>query len=243
MTAAEGELITLQPKIFDYNGDEVTVQYSKPFNDKGEWQTMYEDSGTYVVKITVSDTEMTTEKQITITVKDTNRAPILEDIASITAFAGELITIEPQAEDPDGDSVTFSFSSPISEHGTWQTIEEDEGTYAVTVKATDGKNIAEKEVTIVLNHKNKAPVVTLDSVTAQETELVVLQPIIVDPEGDEFTVEYSEPFNENGEWQTDYDDAGTYTITITATDSKGELNIEEISVTIADKNRAPVFKI
>ena len=242
MTVAEGELITLQPKVFDYNNDEVTIEYSKPFNKNGEWQTTYEDSGTYIVKITVSDSEMTTEKQITIVVKDTNRAPVIEDIEPITAFAGERIVVEPEATDADGNTVVLSFEKPLSVDGVWQTTEENEGTYTLAVTASDGMTSSEKEVTIVLNHKNKAPVITLAPITAQETELVVLQPTIVDPEGDEFTVTYSEPFVDS-QWQTGYDDAGEYTVLITATDSNGAVSTYSVSVTITDKNRAPTFKI
>lgn len=243
MTVAEGDLITLKPKIFDYNGDEVQVEYSKPFNENGEWQTGYEDSGTYVVKITAYDSVITTEKQITIIVADKNRAPVLDTIPDISVYAGDFVEITPKAEDPDGDVITYSFSSPLLADGTWQSSEEDEGAYRIEVTASDGKLETKQDVQITLNHKNKAPIITLSPVTAEETKLVTLQPIITDPEEDEFTVTYSEPFNSNGIWQTDYDDAGTYTVIITATDSNNAVSTVEVSVTITDKNRAPTFKI
>ncbi len=243
MVIAEGDLITLKPKIFDYNSDEVQVEYSKPFNENGEWQTGYEDSGTYVVKITASDLITTTEKQITIVVEDKNRAPVLKLLNDMSMYAGDFVEITPEAEDPDGDAVTYSFSSPLSSGGTWQSSEEDEGIYTIKVTASDGKSETTEDVQVTLNHKNKAPVITLSPVTAQETELVTLQPTITDTEGDEFVLTYSKPFNENSEWQTGYEDSGMYAVIITATDSNGAVSTLEVTVTITDKNRAPVFKI
>jgi hypothetical protein len=243
MTVAEGDLITLQPKVFDYNGDEVQIKYSKPFNENGEWQTTYEDSGTYVVKITANDSITSTEKQITIIVTDVNRAPVLDALEGINAYAGDFIEIKPHAEDSDGDSVTYTFSSPLSVDGTWQTTETDEGTYTIDVTADDGKSETTQHVEVILNHKNKAPVISMDALTIEETQLVTLEPTITDLEGDSFTVTYSEPFDNNGTWQTGYDDAGEYTVVITATDSKNAVSTVEVSITITDKNRAPTFKI
>ncbi len=243
MTVAEGDLVVLKPKIFDYNGDEVSVLYSKPFNENGEWQTDYEDSGVYVAKITVNDGTTTVEEQITLTVADENRAPVLASLDSITALAGDLVTITPTATDEDGDTVTFSFESPVSSSGTWQTSDADEGTHTLTVTASDGKESVSSPVSIVVEHKNKAPSISLDDVRVEEMEKIVLSPTISDPEGDSYTVIFSEPFDAQGTWQTDYESAGTYTVTVTATDSNGASNSVVVQVLVANKNRAPVFKI
>src|SRR3989338_8263388 len=184
MTAREEDLVVLKPKIFDYNGDEVSVLYSKPFNENGEWQTDYDDSGVYVAKITVNDGTTTVEEQITLTVEDENRVPVLASLDSITALAGDLVTITPTATDADGDTVTFSFESPVSSDGTWQTTDADEGTYALTVTATDGKESVSSTVSVILEHKNKAPSISLDDVRVEEMEKIVLSPTVSDPEGD-----------------------------------------------------------
>ncbi|MBI5002348.1 PKD domain-containing protein [Candidatus Woesearchaeota archaeon] len=243
MTVAEGDLVVLKPKIFDYNGDEVSILYSKPFNENGEWQTDYDDSGVYVAKVTVNDGTTTVEEQITLTVADENRAPVLASLDSITALAGDLVTINPTATDEDGDTVTFSFESPVSSDGTWQTTDADEGSHTLTVSASDGKESVSSTVSVVLAHKNKAPSISLDDIRVEETEKIVLSPTISDPEGDSYTITFSDPFDAHGTWQTDYDDSGTYTVTVTATDSNGASNSVVIQVLVANKNRAPVFKI
>ena len=243
LTVNEGELISLDPTIFDYNGDDVQLVYSKPFDENGQWQTTYDDNGIYIVKITVTDEETTVEKQITITVLNTNRAPIIEEIDHVSVLAGDLITLTPIATDPDGDPITCLYSTPVSADGTWQTTKEDVGTYAITVKASDGDLFTEKIVSVIVNHKNKAPVISLDEVRAEETDRIVLEPTIVDPEGDTFTVTYSAPFDAQGVLVTDYDDAGEYMITITATDDNGAASSLDVKVVVYDTNRAPTFQI
>jgi hypothetical protein len=242
--AQEGDLITLRPRVFDYNGDEVIIAFSKPFNEDGEWQTTYEDSGTYLVKVTATDEETTVEKQVSVVVEEVNRAPVLNEIEHISTLSGETITIDATATDPDGDDVIITYSKPINLDGTWTPTEADLGTYAVTVTASDYKDVTEKVITVIVNHKNMAPVISIDDeIRAEETDRVVLKPVIVDPEGGDFTVKYSEPFDQDGVWTTDYDSAGSYDVMITATDEEGASSEVTILVTIYDRNRPPAFTI
>jgi len=243
LTVKEGDLVELDPSIFDYNADELTIEYSKPFDEEGKWQTDYEDEGTYVVKLTVSDGETTVEKQITVIVVDVNRPPVIEYAEHVSVLDGDTVSFSPVVSDPDGDDVTVSYSMPVSSDGTWMTSSEDVGTYAVTITASDGEDFVEKIVTVIVNHRNLAPVISLDEVRAEETDRVVLKPVIIDPEGDDFTVEYSEPFDSDGVWVTDYDSAGTYDVVITATDENGEVGSYTVKVVIYDRNRAPEFSI
>jgi hypothetical protein len=74
------------------------------------------------------------------------------------------------------------------------------------------------------------------TLTVQETELVRLH---VDVEDDsETTVTYSEPLDSKGEWQTNYGDAGSYTVTVTVDD--GEYSTTQtVNLVVEKKNRAP----
>ncbi len=243
LTVAESDLVELNPKVFDYNGDQVQIEYSKPFNEQGQWQTTYDDAGTYLAKVTVSDNVSTVEKQITIIVTNTDRAPTLEDFEAVTAVAGDRIQITPNAADPDSDALTYTFSSPLDSSGKWQTTEANVGTYTAKVTVNDGTLSAMKTVAIVVNHKNVAPVISVNDIRAEETEKIILTPTIVDPEGDSYAVTYSEPFAADGTWQTGYDSAGEYDVTITATDSNDAVGTATVHVQILDKNRAPKFQI
>ena len=67
-----------------------------------------------------------------------------------------------------------------------------------------------------------------------EGDLVNVEPEIIG-ESEGLTIIYSEPINENGEWQTDYDDAGTYDINIQI-NNNGEITTLDSTLKIIDKN-------
>jgi len=239
----EGSLASVSPNIVDPDGDTVTISYSSPLDNNGQWQTDYNDEGEYQVTITASDGLLETEQFIKLTVNNVNRAPVLEPIEHISVTEGELVTLETKTSDPDNDELTTSYTTPIDEDGEWQTTEDDEGSYVTTVTVSDGQLEASRTVSIIVNAMNNAPVITgLNDITVTETETVKLTSTVTDEEGDKVTVTYSSPLNNNGEWTTTYDDAGEYQVTITATD--GELTTTKtIKITVEDKNRAPEFVI
>ncbi|MEA3430529.1 MAG: hypothetical protein U9R08_04615 [Nanoarchaeota archaeon] len=67
-----------------------------------------------------------------------NIAPVIDVISEIIGDEGDLITINANVSDPNGDPVTISYSLPFNESGQWQTIIGDGGVYQVTVSASDG---------------------------------------------------------------------------------------------------------
>ncbi|MBT3814819.1 hypothetical protein HOE37_03535 [Candidatus Woesearchaeota archaeon] len=79
----------------------------------------------------------------------------------------------------------------------------------------------------------------MDAVYVKENELVNLNVKVTDPDQDVVTHTFSKPLNKEGEWQTNYGDAGEYVITITATD--GKLTTEKkIKIVVERVNVAPV---
>lgn len=174
-------------------------------------------------------------------------APETEDIYfTVTAVEGDLVRLGPEAIDPDGDRVRYTFGEPFDDKGTWQTGIGDEGQYRVAVSATDGKDTTTETVLVVIQRANRPPVIDCQPVTVQEGEQVDLHDVcsITDTDDEEIVVTYG---GWMGSWRytTDYDDAGTHTVTITASDKrKGEILhtvTEDVRVTVQDVNRAPVF--
>jgi len=53
----------------------------------------------------------------------------------------------------------------------------------------------------------------------EETEKLSLGLDTEDPDADELVYIFTEPLNENGEWQTTYGDEGEYTATITVSEA------------------------
>lgn len=64
-----------------------------------------------------------------------------------------------------------------------------------------------------------------------------------DEDGDDITYTFTDPLDENGEWQTEMGDAGKYKIMITARDSKGAETTKEVVLVIKAVNRAPVISL
>src|SRR3989339_1367162 len=119
-TFVENDLIKINPIINDPDKDKTFIYYSAPLNESGEWQTDLGDSGIYYTKIIVSDGVYQTEKNLTLIIKNKNQFPIIKN-KTITVKEGELINLSKLISDPDGDSLTISYSSPIGIDGVWST--------------------------------------------------------------------------------------------------------------------------
>ena len=80
----ETESIVLEPMASDPDGDELTYSIdSDKFEEMDgtfEWDTTYDDSGVYSVVVTVSDGEDEVSQEVTVTIDNVNRPPVIEDI-------------------------------------------------------------------------------------------------------------------------------------------------------------------
>ena len=238
----EGDLLRLSVEVSDADGDDVTVEFSSPFNEDGEWQTTYGDAGTYQTKITATDGNVQMQKTVTVKVAKTNRKPTLEVNDAITVTEGELVEITYTAEDADGDDLTVAFEDPLGEDGTWETVIGDAGTYTPKMTVSDGEDEISSVLTIKVNPSNHPPVLTVEDVTVDEGDLVAVVPEVSDADGDDIYLSFEDPLDANGLWTTGYSDAGVYEITVTATD--GISTVEEtVTITVEDQNRPPVFEI
>jgi hypothetical protein len=142
-------------------------------------------------------------------------------------------------EDPDGDEVLIEFSSPLDEDGEWQTKKGDAGNYQITISATDGEHVVTENIMIIVESVNTPPTIELSDVTVNERETVRLNPVVNDADGDAISITYVGWMTQNTK-QTDYGDAGTYGVTVIASDGK-DITEKTITVTVEKVNRKPVF--
>lgn len=239
VTVEEGDMIELAPTIRDADDDDIEVTYSG-WLDSNKYQTTFEDAGEHAVLIQATDGKTVTEHELTVLVKDVNRAPVLTPIRDILVEEGDTITLLPQAIDPDGDEVTFTFEEPFDESGVWETTAGDQGSYRVSVEASDGDAQDSTAFFVVVERKNLPPVISgFEDVTVEEGDVVMLTPVVTDPNGDEVTITYS-GWMTSASRQTDYGDAGEYEVTLTVADLEHTVT-ETITVTVQDVNRPPVF--
>jgi len=175
---------------------------------------------------------------------------IPEDATVMIVEETELISLVPKAEDPDMDVLTFTFTSPLDDNGEWQTTYGDAGEYTITVTASDGELTASKEVLIIINRKEEAPV--LESFKPEETAIEIdeMGSVTFDVTASDLNddvLKYSWKLdgikigNEDSvEYQTTYDDSGSHTVKVIVSD--GVFDTEKIwSVTVNNVNREPVL--
>lgn len=159
----------------------------------------------------------------------------------ITVVEGDLVSFPNlQAVDPDGDPLEFTFSEPLDENAEWQTDVGDAGTYEVTISASDGEDTVTETITIVVEALNSPPTIEIkDSFTIKEGETVSLNPVVIDPDGDDVEVAYSGWMTSSSR-KASFDDDGEHKVVITANDGVNTVT-KEITIIVNNVNRKPTF--
>jgi len=175
-----------------------------------------------------------------------NNPPVIQDISDIVADEGDLIQINPIASDPDGDSLTFTYSAPLDSNGEWQTSYTDAGVYTgLTVTVDDGKGGQDStNFNITVNNINDPPVLDyIDDAEVNQGSTLIIPLSASDPDFDplSFYLE-NEPAgmiinaSDEIEWSPDSEDGGSYTITAVVTDNKST-DSQEVNINV------PCYKI
>ncbi len=163
----------------------------------------------------------------------------------------ELVSLVPKAEDPDMDTLTFTFTSPLDDNGEWQTTYGDAGEYTVTITASDGLLTSSKEVLVIVNKKEEAPVLESfkpesTAMDIDETESIEFSVAASDLNNDALRYSWKldgvEIGNKNSvQYQTTYEDSGAHTMKVIVSDYI--FDTEKIwSITVNNVNREPVLK-
>jgi len=238
----ENELLHIKVNAVDPDKDVVTLNYGKPLDKTGEWQTNYGDAGEYLSSISASDGKLTTLQKLKIIVQRVNVPPTIEGIKDLVVKEGDLIKLNPKIVDPNNDPVTVTISSPLDK-GKWQTDHKSAGEYLIKVRASDGELAAEKKFKLTVEDVNVPPKVeNLPSVIhVKEGDLVTIKPVIndLDP-NDKVKITIAKPVGDSGVWQTGYTDHGEYFISVSVTDGKDTVK-KEVRVTVDDINAPPVI--
>lgn len=237
----EEDLIDLNPVAIDPDGDDVQYYFSEPLSPNGLWQTARGDAGKYLVTITATDGSLETVQEALILVREANKIPVIECPELIKVNEGDLVKLDCNAYDPDNEALIITYEGWMSTN-TKETSYDDAGTYSTQITVSDGMNEASTTSQIEVMNVNRKPEISgLNDILATETEVIVVSPTVIDPDGDEVRIEFSEPLNSEGVFRTTDGDSGTYIITVTATDGL-ETAKETIQLTIDDINTAPVVE-
>ena len=258
-TGTEGKTLSFTVNAEDADGDSLT--YSAAALPNGAtftngtfiWTPGYDQAGTYQMTVTVSDGVESDSQLVTIAILDQNRAPVLNSIGSKTVSEGQTLSFTASATDPDGDALALiAYSLPTGaafKAGvfSWTPGYDQNGTYQVTIAASDGILSDSETITLTVNNTNRAPVLnSIGSKTVSEGQTLSFTTSATDPDGDAFAlIAYSLPTGAVFKagifsWTPGYDQSGTYQVTIAASD--GILSDSEtITLTVNNTNRAPVL--
>jgi hypothetical protein len=174
--------------------------------------------------------------------------PIIEEVKEAidgnipvkTYVEGDLVTLSVQVSDADDDQLIISYSYPLDAEGKWETKEGDAGQYKVEISVSDGKESSSQEVLLMIEPRNKPPVIQIDDeLTFKEGTKVILNPTITDPDKDEVTVKYSGWITES-QYQLGYEETGTYLVTIIADDGVNSV-AKDVKIHVENVNREPVI--
>ncbi|MEK6970016.1 MAG: hypothetical protein AABW48_06340 [Nanoarchaeota archaeon] len=152
----EGDTVTFEPVVTDPNNDPVTVTLSEPLKG-GVYVADYASAGDYEIEVLASDGELETKKTFKLTILNVNQLPEINNIEDIAVKEGEIVKLEPEIVDLDGDEVTLSISEPVGKDGIWETGYTDHGEYLITVTADDGKDTVTKEIRVSVEDVNMPP--------------------------------------------------------------------------------------
>lgn len=171
--------------------------------------------------------------------KDVEKEDKKIELPTVNVKEGEKVSFPSLPKtDADGDIIKYTFSSPLNNKGEWLTKVGDEGSYTVTITASDGKVTTTQDVMILVEGLNKAPVFEpMNDLTVEEGDRIVLKPQITDPDDDEMVITYV-GWMKTATYQTDYTDAGTHYVTIQASDGK-KTTSRIVKIIVENVNRLP----
>ncbi len=156
VTVVEGEPIKLKPIGRDPDNDTITYSFTKPFDQKGRWQTKLGDEGTYTLQITASDGELSITKPIKVKVLHRNRPPVIKAMEPLFIDEGKTLRLVPVVTDPENDNLTITYTGWM-QRSVKEVGYTDAGQYQVTITAFDGQLNASITVPIIVNNVNRAP--------------------------------------------------------------------------------------
>ena|SRR3989344_2036003 len=241
-----GQTATISYSVADPEGDSYTVRVNwgdgtTSAGSPSSTSHIYTSTGTFTVTITATDSRgaVASSSCGTITVTPTvNRPPTISSCSpsSSTVSPGGTVGINYVISDPDGDtfSVTVNWGDGTITSGGQSSathIYYAPGTYTVSITATDSRGASSTSScgTITVSTTNNPP--TISSCNPSSSPVVVgttatINYVITDPNGDAFsvTVNWGDGATTSGGQSSAshiYAGTGTYSVTITATDSKG----------------------
>ena len=234
-TVNENSLLEFTVNAADPDGDALTYSiYNLPagavFNPDTmtfTWIPGFDQAGTYNISFHVSDADSTDSENISITVNNINRPPVLDPIGEKVVNENSLLEFTVNGADPDGDALTYSTYNlpagavfdPDTMTFTWTPGFDQAGTYNISFHVSDADSTDSENITITVNNTNRPPVLDpIGEKVVNENSLLEFTVNGADPDGDALTyLTYNlpagavfDPDTMTFTWTPGFDQAGTY---------------------------------
>jgi len=242
--------VSLVPKAEDPDKDKLVYTFTTPLDENGEWQTGYGDAGEYTITVTASDSELTTSKDALIIVNKKEEVPAIDTkLPESNTLAGKedsSIEFSVKASDLNKDPLAYTWKLDGNEVSTKESYTyeigyDQAGSHTVKLDVSDGTSTTSNIWSVSAENVNRLPVLNkIDDITVKETEKVVIAPSAADPDDDTLAFTISDPVGDDGLWETTYDDAGEYTVTVTVSDGEDSVS-QQVKIIVNNVNRPPVI--
>ncbi len=250
-TVEETDFVRIAPQAVDLDGDKINYSYSAPLDERGEWQTGYDDAGEYNINVTASDGKEQTTRTVKIIVNNKNQPPVITE-KKITVKETQLVDLKSIISDPDQDALSYTFHEPFDSNGLWQSNYEDSGNFVALFAVSDGEFNVDGRVEIEIINTNQPPEITdtfssQATITAKEGEELTFSISVQDSDDDKLTYQWNLD-NEtvsregDGEYYFGFSSSGKHLLTVTVNDGK-TTSSKEWTVKVENTNLPPRIKL
>ncbi len=229
------------------------------------WAPAYDQAGIYVCRFTVMDPgELSDYTDANITVQNVNRGPSLAPIADRSIAETKPLVFKVSGSDPDGDDLTYAASNlpqaalfdPADQTFSWTPPSGFAGSYQVGFMVKDqylSDSISVRIRVINFEADSSPSLTSVGDQIIDEGQPLAFQVAGDDPNGDELTYQVKglpagavfettvDPDISNFSWTPGYDQAGQYTVNVTATDPSGLSDAINVDIVVNNVNRPPSF--
>jgi PKD repeat protein len=243
--SSEGRLVIFTDTSTDPDGDQLSYRWD--FGD-GETSTeenpahTYESNGTYVITFNVTDGEASNQTEQTIILGNQGASENHPPNAVFTYTLNQTtrtVVFTDQSTDEDNDPLSYFWDFGDEQNSTEKNpvhIYSEDNTYTVILTISDG-NETDIESKVITINASQPPVPPEELEADFEVQIAGLTILILDTStgdivswhwdfGDGQTSEENPPLSHN------YTASGTYSVTLTVTDSAGNTDIKTKEVTV-----------
>ncbi|MBS3136711.1 hypothetical protein J4401_07200 [Candidatus Woesearchaeota archaeon] len=244
----ETDLLNLKPSARDLDADKLSYYFQPPLSSDGTWQTKYGDAGTYYTKVVVSDGKLTSEKNITLVIQKKEELPEIivkaPTESSLSIIEGESIFFNAYATDKNKDDVKLRWLVDSAERatGSYFTYNPDfysQGTHAIRIEASDGVLNASKAWNVTVQDFDRKKLLDgFNNLTVKEGNILELRL----PDFTKYGLkhEISAPFSNLTRWETGYESAGKYDVTISIWDDSKFKASKSFQINVENVDRPPL---